>query len=176
MPEEIVTLVRMSISELVEELRKRHRIQDPLGDVRLEEDSLTFYFLKPTKSVVGPRTDAIGRQGSTVTAEVSQIALDRDAPVVKGKRRRRARKKRNRMRTRGWPIVSKMKNIKGQTVVIYKPFVEALGSLNLSRTEMKGVVAKILRENGNRPSEASIDYFLENTLEYLKQKRVENSA
>jgi hypothetical protein len=43
----------------------------------------------------------------------------------------------------------------------------------MSKRERKGIVARILRDNGNRPGVASIDYFLANTLEYLQKERPE---
>ena len=71
------------------------------------------------------------------------------------------------MRTRGWGVVAKTVNSKGQTVTIYEPFVEALRGKALSRREQEAVVSRILRDNGNHPGRVSIDYYLSNTLEYL---------
>jgi len=61
-----------------------------------------------------------------------------------------------------------MTNSRGQHRTIYKPFVDALRESNLSYEAQKAAVEKILKSNKNRPSETSIQYFLENTLEYLK--------
>jgi len=86
-------------------------------------------------------------------------------------RKRRAHRKRNRMRTRGWEILARITNSKGQRCAIYKPFVDALQKPNLTLEEQKRSVENILRSNRNRPSEVSIQYFLENTLEYLNSIR-----
>jgi hypothetical protein len=79
------------------------------------------------------------------------------------------------MKTRGWDIVARMTNQKGQSCAIYSPFVAAL-SQPLSAVEQRSAVVRILRSNGNRPSEESISYFLENTLEYLKRKDKQEQA
>jgi len=79
------------------------------------------------------------------------------------------------MKTRGWEIVDRIVNSKGQRCAIYKPFVEALKQ-PMPPADQKILVAKILRSNRNRPSEASTAYFLENTLEYLRKSQgAENS-
>src|SRR2546426_5806800 len=44
MPAEIVTLVRLPISEAVDMLRQRHRITETFSEVRLEDEYLAFYF------------------------------------------------------------------------------------------------------------------------------------
>lgn len=75
------------------------------------------------------------------------------------------------MKTRGWEVVGKMTNSRGLTAVIYKPFVEALKAGDLTPAEQRTVVARILRSNGNHPEDASVDYFLNNTLEYLRQRK-----
>lgn len=74
------------------------------------------------------------------------------------------------MKTRGWEVIDRMTNSKGQKCAIYKPFVDAIQNPSLSREGQREVVKKILRKNRNRPSETSIQYFLENTLEYLEKK------
>lgn len=91
-------------------------------------------------------------------------------------RKRRAHRKRNRMRTRGWEVVARITNSKGQNCAIYKPFVNALQKPNLPAEEQKKLVEGILRSNRNKPSEASIQYFLENTLEYLRGKARESEG
>jgi hypothetical protein len=77
------------------------------------------------------------------------------------------------MRTRGWEVVARISNSKGQKCSIYKPFADALQDPKLTIEERKKIVEGILRSNRNRPSEESISYFLENTLEYLN-KPIEN--
>jgi hypothetical protein len=72
------------------------------------------------------------------------------------------------MRTRGWSVVDQVTNKYGQKANIYQPFVDALKDTSIPRAEQRSVVSKILRSNGNTPSADSVDYFLENTLEYLR--------
>jgi hypothetical protein len=93
-------------------------------------------------------------------------------PANKGeqKRRRRRIRKRNRVKTRGWNIVGQITNSKGLIANIYEPFVLSLKEAPLPRTEQRKLVRQIMIRNGNRPSEGSVDYFLENTLEFLRKK------
>jgi hypothetical protein len=154
MGEEVLTLVRIPIHEIEQMVRSKHNLPKALVDIRLESDYLTLYFADKDK------TDAL------IATSVFSPSI-----TIKGKKRkRRARRKRNRMKTRGWNIVARMTNQKGQECVIYKPFVDAL-SYSLSPVEQRAIVTKILRSNGNRPSEASVSYFLENTLEYLNSEK-----
>lgn len=86
------------------------------------------------------------------------------------KRRRRRVRKRNRIKTRGWNIVGQITNSKGLIANIYEPFVLALQEAPIPRSEQRKLVRQIMIRNGNRPSEKSVDYFLENTLEFLRKK------
>jgi hypothetical protein len=151
MSEEVLTLVKIPLSQIEQSVRLKHSLPDALVDVRLEADSLVLYFAER------PR-------------DQSSEAFARTSEVIQTRRRRRARRKRNRMKTRGWEILGSMVNSKGQTCTIYRPFVEALKQ-PMSEANQRLAVARILRSNHNRPSESSIDYFLENTLEYLKKNR-----
>jgi len=142
-----MTLVRIPITEIEDWIRGRHALPKTLSDFRIEENTLVLYF-----------SDA-----ETHQKEMDGQTLNGSA------HRRRAHRKRNRMRTRGWDVVARMTNSKGQKCSIYKPFVDALQNPKLTIEERKKIVEGILRSNRNRPSEESIRYFLENTLEYLKR-------
>lgn len=151
MGEQVLTLVKIPIVEIEEWIRARHVLPPVLADFRIEEDNLVLYFSQEGTS----KTDSDTQSPKTST------------------RRRRAHRKRNRMKTRGWEVVARITNSKGQECAIYKPFVEALQNPKLTFEEQKKAVEGILRSNRNRPSESSVRYFLENTLEYLK-KGLEN--
>ena len=125
-----------------------------LTDIQIEADALVLYFREKP-------------------AEKNPRALTKEHQITV-KKKRRTRRKRNRMKTRGWKVVARIRNSKGQKCAVYEPFVEALKDL-LPLADQRLVVAKILRSNKNRPSETSIQYFLENTLEYL-EKQKQNSA
>jgi len=153
MGEEVVTFVRIPITDIERTVRSKHNLPNTMVDVRIEGDAIILYF-----------TDKEKMDSSTV----STISLS-SAEISEKRRRRRARHKRNRMKTRGWETVARIVNRRGQACTIYKPFVEALGQ-PLSTEEQKTDVTKILKANRNKPSEASVNYFLENTLEYLKAK------
>ena len=84
-------------------------------------------------------------------------------------RARRRRRKRNRIRTRGWNVIAKITNSKGLVANIYEPLVKALEGREVTKAEQKKTVRQLLIANGNDPSEESVEYFLNNTLEYLEQ-------
>jgi hypothetical protein len=153
MPEEVLTAVRIPIAEIEETLRTKHALPPILADVRVDGDSLVLYFGGEVEPVEGGGT------------------IDSSGGI---RRRRRIRRRRNRMKTRGWEIVARIVNSKGQKCAIYKPFVEALSEPHTSIEDQKAVVERILRSNGNRPSPESTLYFLENTLEFLKKNSTGN--
>jgi len=155
MQDEIFTVVKIRLSEIEQMVRSKHNLPEVLTDVQVEGDSLVLYFRE--------------KQNPESTGESVKTQL------ATGTRKRRARRKRNRMKTRGWKVISRMTNSKGQKCSIYEPFVAALKQ-PLPDADQKLLVAKILKSNGNRPSEASIEYFLENTLEYLKMQRQQPSV
>ena len=149
MPEEVSTIVKIPVKELEESLRAKHALPRLLSEVRVDGDNLVFYF-----------------SGELEPLTTTELAF----PLTGMSRRRRARRKRNRMRTRGWGVAGRMTNSKGQKCTIYKPFVDALREPDLSYEAQKAAVEKILKSNKNKPSETSIQYFLDNTLEYLQQQ------
>lgn len=151
MSEQVLTLVKIPIAEIEEWVRARHVLPSTLSDFRIEEDNLVLCFSQEDT----PKTDSDIQAPKTLT------------------RRRRAHRRRNRMKTRGWEVVARITNSKGQDCAIYKPFVEVLQNPELTVEQQKKAVEGILRSNRNRPSESSVRYFLENTLEYLR-KGLEN--
>jgi len=145
----VITLVKIPISEIEEWIKTKHSLPSVLTDFHIEEKDLVLYF----------REEEL--PGDT---EYSQPNRN-----LNGKRR--AHRKRNRMRTRGWETVARITNSKGQHCTIYKPFVDTLQNLELTVDEQRKIVEKILRSNRNKPSEGSIQYYLENTLEYLRNNK-----
>ena len=96
-----------------------------------------------------------------------QLAIE--IPHVRPNRRATRRTKRRRMKTRGWEVVEKIQNSYGQSARVYRPFVDALSAKGLTTAEKRSAVAKVLRSNGNRPTDSSIEYYMMNTLEFLDQ-------
>ena len=150
MTEEVMTLVKIPISEIEQWIRERHNLPKALIDYSIQGDALVLHFSEelPSEKIIG----------------VSPIQ-----PV--SRKRRRSRRKRNRMKTRGWNVVARITNSKGQKCSIYEPFAKALSNPKLTRDEQIAIVTKILKSNKNRPSEDSIMYFLENTLDYLEMSK-----
>jgi len=149
MPEEVLVIVKIPLSEIAESVKSKHTLPSKLTEARIEGDDLILSFAEETMDI-----------------EESPIIL---SSVQNSHRKRRARRKRNRMKTRGWKPVERIVNSKGQKCTIYKPFVDALQNQQLTPEEQRKKVGSILRANRNRPSEESIEYFLNNTLEYLKE-------
>jgi len=145
----VITLVKIPISEIEEWIRTNHVLPSVLTDFRIEEKELVLYF----------REEELSENTENLQ------------PNRNPHRKRRAHRKRNRMRTRGWETVARITNSKGQKCTIYKPFVDALQNPELTVDEQRKIVEKILRSNRNKPSEVSIQYYLENTLEYLQSKK-----
>jgi len=154
MSEEVLTMVKIPISQIEQQVRSKHTLPETLIDARLEADSLVLYFAEK------PRVQ--------ITEDIAPTSI-----VTQTRRRRRAHRKRNRMRTRGWEVVDHIVNSKGQKCAIYKPFIDVLKQ-PMNSADQRSAVAKILKSNDNRPSETSIGYFLENTLEYLKTHPMKN--
>ena len=146
---QVITLVKIPIAEIEEWIRTKHALPSVLTDFRIEEKDLVLYFREE---------------------ELSENIEDLQ-PNRNPRRKRRAHRKRNRMRTRGWEIVARITNSKGQNCTIYRPFIDALQDASLTSEEQKKKVEAILKSNRNKPSESSIAYFLENTLEYLRSKK-----
>ena len=144
-----MTLVKIPITDVVDWIRTKHALPSVLKEFRVEEETLVLCF-----------------------AEVEESQREQDSQLLKNHtRKRKARRRRNRMKTRGWEVVARITNSKGQYCAIYKPFVEALQDPKLTIEEQKKVVETVLKSNRNRPAEASIQYFLDNTLEYLQKQR-----
>jgi uncharacterized protein (DUF433 family) len=153
MGEQISTLVKIPISDIVDWVRTKHSLPSVLKDFHLEEEKLVLCF-----------------------AESEDLRKEEESELVKNHaRKRRAHRRRNRMKTRGWDVVARITNSKGQYCAVYKPFVEALQNPKLTFEEQKKIVEGILKSNRNRPAETSIQYFLENTLEYLQKQRGQTS-
>ncbi len=147
---QIITVVKLPISQIEEWLRTKHDLPDKLDTFRLEDNNLVLNFVESNL----PETEL-----STVNS--LQVTNN---PSLK----RRNHKKRNRMKTRGWQVIARITNSKNQKCTIYKPFVDALQGKSMSLEEQRKTVESILKSNRNKPTNESIQYFLENTLEYLK--------
>lgn len=79
------------------------------------------------------------------------------------------------MKTRGWDVVAKFENSRGQSCTVYRPFYDALVSGKLKRRDAYSAVREILISNGNDPKPSSIEYFLNNTLEYIQRRGIVGS-
>lgn len=148
--EELVMQVRWPISDLEALARKKFGIAHRLTDFRVEGDALVLYFTQ---------TPATGNAAEKPTPAKDSIPA-----------RRRRRTKRNRMRTRGWKVVAHIENSKGQRCAIYEPFIEALRDPQLSDKERRAKVREVLKSNGNEPTQASVEYYMSNTMDFLAGK------
>jgi hypothetical protein len=166
MKNDLLYVISVKIDELAAELSKRNSIIGTLVDARVEGDTLSIY-LRPLDRMASTRSS----EPKSATASHRAPGADATLSARLAIRKRRARGKRNRMKTRGWSVVGQVTNEYGQKANVYQPFAEALKDTSISRTEQRAIVSKILRSNGNIPSADSIEYFLEKTLQYLKETR-----
>src|SRR2546425_7723548 len=171
MSEEVMLVVKIPIQHLADDIRKRYRLAEQLFDVRLEAENLIFSFKTSPTFNIEP-----DKEKASVIQHLAGPILEKILPERAGLRdsgskatRKRRRSQRNRMKTRGWQVVGKILNSKGQTAIIYRPFVQALFKKELTPAQQRAAVCEILRSNGNDPTESSTDYFVFNTLEYLAQ-------
>lgn len=146
-------ILKIPIDELRELLKKSHGVDLSGVEPFIEGEYLAFSLDVAEGRVPHARLD-------------TRSTVERRAP-----RARRRRKKRNRVRTRGWKVIAKIENSQGLTANIYEPFVKALGEKPLPKSEQRRVVRQIMVDNGNRPTDQSVEYFLTNTLQYMASKK-----
>jgi hypothetical protein len=164
---EVVTVVRLPIFEIAGFVAEQNNITVPLASYKLEKDLLVLSFAKSAAEAGGPVPD-----DPMVVPEVDETNPTELGPTssrVHPNPRSRKRRKRHRMKTRGWEVVGMIKNSYGQSARVYRPFVDALSQKGLTMAQKRSTVAKILRSNGNRPTDSSVEYYLMNTIEFLNQ-------
>lgn len=146
------------MADIEAEVRRRFSVKTPLLDASLETDALVLTFA--------------GSTDKSVTDVKPRVDLPVSNETVEGRtvRRRKKHRVRQRTKTRGWDVVGKFVNSRGQSCTIYRPFVEKLAEPNLKRREAYGLVRQIIVDNGNNPKPATVEYFLRNTLEYIESR------
>jgi hypothetical protein len=162
--DEVRIVVRRSLAEIERDIRSTLSIRGALLDVSIEKDAVVFAFA-PSR----PAVDS--EPGSAAIASVVTSKPGDAVGTEQQLRRRRKRRVRHRTKTRGWPIVAKFTNSRGQSCAIYKPMFDALTEETLPRRQALAVVREILESNGNKPSPSSIEYYLDNTLEFIEKSR-----
>lgn len=166
---EVTTTVRIPLSRIAAQSKDSHSILPDLSSAEIEAGYLVLTFSGDGGHAIA--NSARGPKVSTHSAlsVAPEPTLPPPSSPPAGPRRRRLAK-RNRMKTRGWNIVAKMTNSKGQTVAIYEPFVLALRGKKLRRRALAKLVSDALAANGNKPGPTSVEYYLSNTLEYLAKE------
>lgn len=171
---QVQTVVRVPMSAVVKELAATHSIRLPLSCFALEGDSLVITFGSVFDDHTEESTGSLEASPAIRRADKATLDVPKDrvetslsASRSRAKRGRRRSGSRNRMKTRGWNVVAKIQNSHGQTVAVYEPFVTALKGPKQPRRAMERIVEHILRSNGNDPKRSSIEYFLNNTLEFI---------
>lgn len=139
---ETESIIRIHVSEIAKIIKKHHGINVSNVSPEIIGDYLVF-----------------------------QIPNDISDPlsVPAASKKRKSRKKRNRTRTRGWKVLGKVKADSGVTANVYEPFYNALKDRELSRKEQYDTVEKIIKSNDNKPNQDTIEYFLSNTLKYIRE-------
>ena len=149
---------RIPIEEIRAVLRARYEVDLTGVEPYLDKDSIAFTI----------RLEDVDSKPPATTAATATVVATR--PHL-----RRRRRKRNRIKTRSWRVVAKITNSKGLVANVYEPLVSAIEGRAIPRSEQRKIVRQLLIENDNSPSPDSVDYFLDNTLEYLsgKARRIE---
>ncbi|MGI0054636.1 MAG: hypothetical protein ACREBZ_02800 [Thermoplasmata archaeon] len=160
--EQIHLIVRTPLADLEEDIRRKYTVQSKLTDVAIEQDAIVFTFEG------APHKNKVSRSPSPAHSAIPEQVH----PV----RKRRKRRVRNRMKTRGWDVVGKFVNRRGQSCTIYRPFYDALNAKKLKRREAFSLVKRILVSNSNDPRQSSVEYFLDNTLEYIASRESADRA
>lgn len=161
--EQVHLVVRKPLTDIEEEIRRKYRVRTSLTDVSIEQDALVFTFDGHTDHIT-PALPGASIDGPTASPSPSPV------------RRRKKRRVRNRMKTKGWDVVAKLRNSRGQSCTIYRPFYDALSTRKLKAREAYSLVRGILVSNGNSPRPSSVEYFLKNTLEYIETQRSQAAA
>lgn len=171
---EVVTVVRLPILEIAGVVAEQNNITVPLASYKFEKDSLVLSFAKSS----GLPEESQSQQGRTMALPgvdgITKLGAVRSS--VRPNRLSRKRKKRRRMKTRGWEVVGTIENSYGQSARVYRPFVEALSQKGLTMAQKRSIVGKILRGNGNRPTDSSVEYYLMNTIEFIDQAAKKGEA
>ena len=115
------------------------------------------------------------QMGSEYTSFTAIPETESTVEQKKSRSRKRLRK-RNRIKTRGWKVLGQITNSRGLKANVYEPFVEALRDLEITRSEQKKIVRQIMIGNGNNPTDESVEYHLDNTLEFIFQQAKEVSG
>lgn len=155
--------MRKPLADIEQDVRRKFGVVTALLDASLEPDALVLTFAGTHQARTSRSCETNPESGSDVNAGSAT-----DGPS----RRRRSKKRvRQRTKTRGWDVVGKFVNSKGLRCTIYRPMYDALLGKKLRRREAYSVIREILLANGNNPKPSTIEYFLDNTLEYLTQPR-----
>lgn len=169
--DELRLVVRRSLADIEADIRLKAGIRGGLIEVSIEKDALVFTF-EPGETGLKRLVDS----QTSLSPPVSTPASSSPAPANRAVRRRRKRRVRRRTKTRGWDVVAKFENSKGQSCTIYRPMYEALSEPGLSRKQGTKLIREILEANGNDPSNETIDYYLSNTLEYIQKSGTQRTT
>jgi hypothetical protein len=144
---------RIPIDDLRAALKSAHGLDLTGVEPYIDGDSVVFA-IKIERPIPTPKTESVTKNAK-VTVEPAATRV------------RRRRRRRNRVKTRGWRVVGKIRNSTGLLANVYEPFVDIAKNTSLPKSELRKLARQVMVRNGNNPSEESIDYFLNNALEYL---------
>lgn len=151
-------LFRIPIDELRSYLKKAHSVDLSGVEPSIEGEFIVF--------ALNIETASTAESGPLPSSKLqSEVVVESSVPRI-----RRRRRKRNRIKTRGWKVLGKITNSQGLVANVYEPFVSALKGVAVPRSEQRRIVRQIMVRNRNTPTDESVEYFLENTLEYLRSR------
>jgi len=144
---------RIPLEDLRAALKSAHGLDLTGVEPYIDGDSLVF---------------AIRVERPSPEAKIESVAKNAQLSVEPTTSRvRRRRRRRNRVKTRGWKVVGKIRNSTGLMANVYEPFVEIAKNTTLAKAELRKLARQVMVRNGNSPAEESIDYYLNNALEFL---------
>jgi hypothetical protein len=161
--EEIHIVVRKPLADIEQDVRRKFGVVTALLNASLEPDALVLTF-SGIQQVRNPQQRDTGLGSSAAVSD----GIGTGNP---SHRRRSKKRARQRTKTRGWDVVGKFVNSKGLRCTIYRPMYDALLGKKIRRREAYSAIRQILVANGNNPKPSTVEYFLDNTLEYLSQSR-----
>lgn len=114
-------------------------------------------------------------QNHSIDGDLSRVNIQKSELMLvftEGESKLTSSRNRNRMRTRGWTIIGRVKVSNNQIAKIYKPFVDALSKEGLTEKDRYDIVRDILESNGNIPNDSNIEYILETTTDFIEGRNI----
>src|SRR5688500_2748411 len=118
---EVVTIVRLPVTEIAAVVAEKNGITVPLTGAKLDAGHLILSFANAAAGdAQAPKavSELVGAQAEPIVTKDVEDAV----AAPKQGRRSSKKRKRHRMKTRGWEVVATITNAYGQKACVYRPF------------------------------------------------------